>query len=476
MDDGERSDESCCWCAHDSGQEIGGQFFCGAVLNVFVVTGVGLGAPLHGAAQVVACVAAAVFTFVLVSWSCHGCPCGSGVRCVHLEEPLPAPGPAPAVNDEEVAPPGDDRVVRFGWQSGAPRPLPPPSPRPIAGVDAARSGVSGARRRSGNFIGYSLVHSGSGHLRVAFPPRNVSRAPPPAAPEAWVSAPALQLRNVIVARDASAPPPPAREAAVHQFRNYNGQEASAPPAPPPAPSPLPPPPLPPMPPPMPVPLLQSMGNAALEWAGSALRAIASAAHDAQAAAARALPWLITPPPELPPRAGSTLAAVVAEQQQALAVALALTRRRALELQSQSLEAQRLPPTQQSQKQAEALTLELARVRQRERELEQRERERERRERELESRLESTESELERAAAQARSQEQSLERARSRETALGAQVEDLRAARACVVCMDAEKDTVLRPCMHECVCAACARSLATCPVCRARIAKRDKVFV
>ena len=58
----------------------------------------------------------------------------------------------------------------------------------------------------------------------------------------------------------------------------------------------------------------------------------------------------------------------------------------------------------------------------------------------------------------------------------------REAKLCVICLDAAKDAVLMPCFHVCVCAGCAAALAArpggglCPVCRARIASYQRVFV
>ena len=52
---------------------------------------------------------------------------------------------------------------------------------------------------------------------------------------------------------------------------------------------------------------------------------------------------------------------------------------------------------------------------------------------------------------------------------------------CVVCMDAAKDRAMRPCMHMCVCEACASLLMLertprCPVCRAPIQHIERVFL
>ena len=47
---------------------------------------------------------------------------------------------------------------------------------------------------------------------------------------------------------------------------------------------------------------------------------------------------------------------------------------------------------------------------------------------------------------------------------------------CAVCMVAERDTVLRPCMHMVACADCAMQLTQCPVCRAAIHGRMMVLM
>ena len=51
---------------------------------------------------------------------------------------------------------------------------------------------------------------------------------------------------------------------------------------------------------------------------------------------------------------------------------------------------------------------------------------------------------------------------------------------CVVCMDARKQHVMMPCMHMCVCEACARRLLDaqtphCPVCRTPAERTTRVF-
>ena len=52
---------------------------------------------------------------------------------------------------------------------------------------------------------------------------------------------------------------------------------------------------------------------------------------------------------------------------------------------------------------------------------------------------------------------------------------------CVVCMDAPKQHVMMPCMHMCVCEACAQRLLEvqtqppCPVCRTPVEQTSRVF-
>jgi len=51
---------------------------------------------------------------------------------------------------------------------------------------------------------------------------------------------------------------------------------------------------------------------------------------------------------------------------------------------------------------------------------------------------------------------------------------------CVVCMDAPKHHVMVPCMHVCVCEACAQRLLDaqtplCPVCRTPVESTTRVF-
>lgn len=49
-------------------------------------------------------------------------------------------------------------------------------------------------------------------------------------------------------------------------------------------------------------------------------------------------------------------------------------------------------------------------------------------------------------------------------------DDSDSANACVVCMDAAVDSLVLPCKHMCVCAACGGGLSECPVCRGPIAQ------
>ena len=47
---------------------------------------------------------------------------------------------------------------------------------------------------------------------------------------------------------------------------------------------------------------------------------------------------------------------------------------------------------------------------------------------------------------------------------------------CSVCLDAAVDTTLKPCGHTGLCGGCAAVLTTCPMCRAPIAKRKRIFL
>lgn len=50
------------------------------------------------------------------------------------------------------------------------------------------------------------------------------------------------------------------------------------------------------------------------------------------------------------------------------------------------------------------------------------------------------------------------------------------SKECVACMDSNKDTVLLPCAHMCVCMPCATKMKSCPICRATVTQRVKVFM
>jgi hypothetical protein len=47
---------------------------------------------------------------------------------------------------------------------------------------------------------------------------------------------------------------------------------------------------------------------------------------------------------------------------------------------------------------------------------------------------------------------------------------------CVVCLCEEKDTVLVPCGHYCLCSSCSGSVQMCPICRCQIRLRQRVFL
>ena len=50
---------------------------------------------------------------------------------------------------------------------------------------------------------------------------------------------------------------------------------------------------------------------------------------------------------------------------------------------------------------------------------------------------------------------------------------------CVVCLEEEKEVLLLPCSHLCLCSACAQSIMAstkqCPVCRSAIATTHRTF-
>jgi hypothetical protein len=51
-----------------------------------------------------------------------------------------------------------------------------------------------------------------------------------------------------------------------------------------------------------------------------------------------------------------------------------------------------------------------------------------------------------------------------------------AATECVICMVRKRDALLRPCGHLVLCALCANTITTCPMCRAPIDSRVRVFM
>ena len=52
-------------------------------------------------------------------------------------------------------------------------------------------------------------------------------------------------------------------------------------------------------------------------------------------------------------------------------------------------------------------------------------------------------------------------------------------RLCIICFERQRDIVLYPCRHVCICSACSDIAAlksTCPVCRAVIESSEKLFM
>lgn len=47
---------------------------------------------------------------------------------------------------------------------------------------------------------------------------------------------------------------------------------------------------------------------------------------------------------------------------------------------------------------------------------------------------------------------------------------------CLICEERKLAVLFRPCNHICVCEICAREVETCPICRAKIVGREKVFI
>lgn len=47
---------------------------------------------------------------------------------------------------------------------------------------------------------------------------------------------------------------------------------------------------------------------------------------------------------------------------------------------------------------------------------------------------------------------------------------------CVICLDSAKEIMLEPCRHFCLCVGCAPRVSDCPVCRARVTKRVRLYM
>jgi hypothetical protein len=46
---------------------------------------------------------------------------------------------------------------------------------------------------------------------------------------------------------------------------------------------------------------------------------------------------------------------------------------------------------------------------------------------------------------------------------------------CVVCLEAQRNVGLKPCLHFCLCSACAPKVEICPICRKEIEQRVEWF-
>jgi len=55
------------------------------------------------------------------------------------------------------------------------------------------------------------------------------------------------------------------------------------------------------------------------------------------------------------------------------------------------------------------------------------------------------------------------------------LKDANADAMCVVCTEHVKDIAFVPCGHICACFTCAKALDTCPVCRAGVVTRQRVY-
>jgi hypothetical protein len=47
---------------------------------------------------------------------------------------------------------------------------------------------------------------------------------------------------------------------------------------------------------------------------------------------------------------------------------------------------------------------------------------------------------------------------------------------CVVCLDKDKQVVIKPCMHLCTCGGCALRLEVCPICRGSITSTERIYM
>ena len=59
--------------------------------------------------------------------------------------------------------------------------------------------------------------------------------------------------------------------------------------------------------------------------------------------------------------------------------------------------------------------------------------------------------------------------------LQTELERVKQQRLCVVCLDGQKEVVLKPCRHLCVCSTCAPELDDCPICRRPVQGQEKIF-
>ena len=46
---------------------------------------------------------------------------------------------------------------------------------------------------------------------------------------------------------------------------------------------------------------------------------------------------------------------------------------------------------------------------------------------------------------------------------------------CVVCLDANREILVKPCNHYCLCSGCSKELRECPMCKTRIQRTEKIF-